>query len=198
MSDSSSKQTTSANGFTLIEAVTATLVAILGLLAAAAFTGRISAPSHRSKYMTLASTLASDKLQDLSRWDVNDPNVCVPTGSKSVGSLTTDVAQTTMCPGGAMDSVSYFDDVTVGAAENVYSETVRNTSDGSFVYVTTAHSGDGSITISTSDTPPTKPATFHRRWTIERDSAAARAHITVVVTLLDRSVRPPVTLTMTM
>jgi type II secretory pathway pseudopilin PulG len=198
MSNSRSNKSINASGFTLIEVIAATFVITLGLFAAAAFAGRSATPSHRSKYKTLATTLASNKLQDLSRWGTNDPNVCVPTGSKSVGSLTTDVSETTTCPGGTADSVSYFDDVTMGATDNVYSETIRSTSGGSPVYVTTAHSADGSITINTTDNPPTNPPTFHRRWIIQRNSGAAGARrITVVVNLLDRSVHPTVTSKMT-
>jgi hypothetical protein len=199
MSNLLSNKSLNASGFTLIEVIAATFVITLGLFTASAFTGRSETPHRRSKYITLASSLASDKLQDLSRWDANDPNVCVPTHAKSVGSLTRDVIQTTTCPNGAADTVSYFDDVTLSPTGNDYSETIQSTSGGTPVYVTTTHSADGSINITTSDTPPTDQPTFHRRWVIQRDSrASGTRRITVVVTLLVRTVHPPVTLKMTM
>ena len=82
---SHSNKSINASGFALIEVIAATLVMTLGLFAAATFTGGSKTPGRRSKYVTLASSLATNKLQDLSRWDGNDPNVCVPANSKSCG-----------------------------------------------------------------------------------------------------------------
>jgi prepilin-type N-terminal cleavage/methylation domain-containing protein len=197
MSQSVPKRPTNANGFTLIEVLVATVVLTIGLLAAAAVTTKMMTTGRQSKYMTLASTLASEKLEDLTRWDPNDPNVCVPTGSTSVGSLTADVTQTTACPGGASDSISYFDDVTMGATDGAFSETISGISGGNPVYITTVHAADGSITISTSSTPPSASATFHRRWVIEGNSPTTGVRrVTVLVTLLDSTVQPPVTFQM--
>jgi Tfp pilus assembly protein PilV len=193
MSDSSTKQTAKASGLTLLKAIAATFVLTIGLLAAVAVTGKMRSTSHRSKYMALASRVASEKLEDLTRWDPNDPNVCVPSGSTSAGSLTTDVTRATACPGGASDTVSYSDDVRMGATAEAFSETIKGVSGGSMVYVTTIHSADGSTTISTSDTPPSGSPTFHRRWIIEGNPRAGSVHrISVLVTLLDQTVQPTV------
>jgi hypothetical protein len=190
---------TNASGFAMMEAIAATFILMLAFLGTLALTRRKIHTQTESKYMTRASALASEKLEDLSIWGPNDPNACLPPGAKSVGSVTKDVTQAITCPGGATDVVSYFDDVTMGAADSVYSETIRITSVPTFVYVTTAHAADGSISISTSDTPPSDTPTFHRRWIIERNSQAGSARrITVLVTLLDRRVQPPVAVKMTM
>src|SRR5712692_3266816 len=101
----------SARGFTLIEVVLASFVLAVGLLSAGYLAGQMVVGSNRSKYMTVASTLASEKLEDLNRWDVDDPQICVPTGSPTAGSLTGDVNQTTTCAQGASANVSYYDDV---------------------------------------------------------------------------------------
>jgi hypothetical protein len=194
MFQSPHKQLITLRGFTVIEVIAGTSVLTVGLLVTMGLTGKPTVPRRRSYYATLASTLASQKLESLTRWDPSDPNVCVPPGSTSVGSLTADVTQTTTCPGGASDTVSYFDDVTMEEGSGTYSETILGINGGSPVFVTTFHSADGSISVSTSVTPPAGPATFHRRWTITRDPRASGGpRVTVLVTLLDRKVHPPVT-----
>jgi prepilin-type N-terminal cleavage/methylation domain-containing protein len=197
MSPSVLKQRGQANGFTMIEMMIAIFVLTTGLLAAAAVMAKMMTTSQSSRYMTEASTLASEKLEDLTRWDANDPNVCVPAGSSTVGSLTADVTQTTTCAAGGSDTVSYFDEVTMGATDGAFSETISTTSSGSAEYVTTVHGADGSVQTSTSSSPPAAPATFHRRWIIEANSPISGVRrVTVLVTLLDGAVQPPVTFQM--
>ncbi len=201
MSQSARKQPQDAAGFSLIEALIAIVVLTVGLVAAAALTAKMMSTGQQSKYMTLASTLASEKLEDINRWDADDPEVCVPTGSTTVGSLTSDVTQTTTCPapGSASDTVSYFDDVTLGATSGAFSETDSTTNGGTTQYITTVHAADGSITTTTSTTAPSAPATFHRRWIIEANSPVTGVRrVTVLVTLLDASVHPTVTFQMSM
>src|ERR687887_802164 len=96
----SRREKTSARGFTLIEVMLASFVLAIGLLSAGLLAGQMMVGSNRSKYISVASTLASEKLEDLNRWDTDDPQICVPTGSTTVGSLTSDVNQTTSCPAG--------------------------------------------------------------------------------------------------
>ncbi|MGH9439347.1 MAG: type IV pilus modification PilV family protein [Terriglobia bacterium] len=201
MSQLAHSQTQKTNAFSLMEVLIAIVVLTVGLLAAAALTAKMMSTGQQSKYMTLASTLASEKLEDINRWDADDPQVCVPTGSTTVGSLSSDITQTTTCPapGSASGTVSYFDDVTLGATSGAFSETVSTTSGGTAQYVTTVHAADGSITTTTSATAPTAPATFHRRWIIEANSPVTGVRrVTVLVTLLDASVQPTVTFQMSM
>lgn len=189
------------NGFSLMEALIAIVVLTVGLLAAAALTAKMMTTGQESKYMTLASTLTSEKLEDLDRWDPDDPQVCVPSASTSAGSLTSDVMQTTTCPppGSASGTVSYYDDVTLGATNGAFSETISTMSGGTTQYVTTVHAADGSIQTTTSTTAPTAPGTFHRRWIIEANSPVTGVRrVTVLVTLLDKSVQPTVTFQMSM
>src|SRR5438093_4676436 len=87
----------SAQGFTLVEVLLASSVLAIGLLSAGLLAGQMVAGSNRSKYISAASTLASEKLEDLNRWDVDDPHICVPTGNTTAGRLAGDINQTTTC-----------------------------------------------------------------------------------------------------
>src|SRR3954470_8139096 len=105
------------HGFTLIEVMVSVTILTIGMVSVAALATTMLATGKRSKYMTLASTLASEKLEDLSRWPSDQPQVCVPTGSTTAGSLTTDnppVAITCPPPSGggaaATGSAAYNDD----------------------------------------------------------------------------------------
>jgi len=201
-------------GFTLLETLVALIVLVVGALATAILAGRCMSTSRQSKYMSLAAELASEKLEDLNRWDPDDPQICVPMGSSSVGSLTQDAPlQTTTCPGGAFATVNYYDYVamnTVVTGTNspcpnttygCFSETVSTLSNGSTTYLTTVHPPSGQIQTLTTSTAPTV-YTFDRRWVIEQDpvvngvTITGARRVTVLVTLLDASVQPPVTFQM--
>ena len=214
------------HGFTLLETIIALVVLTVGVVATATLAARCLSTSRQSKYISLAAELASEKLEDLSRWDVDSPEVCVPAGSSSVGSLTSDVLQTTTCPPplsqctspeGNSDVVNYYDDVSISTVitgsnspcpsttYGCFSETVSTIQNGSTVYATTVHPPSGQIqTLPSSSTPPTL-VTFHRRWIIEGNTPVAGVssiclagtrRVTVLVTLMDLSVQPPVTIQM--
>ena len=220
-----STRAASDRGFTLLETLVALIVLTVGVVATATLAARCLSTSRQSKYMSLAAELASEKLEDLNRWDTDDPQICVPAGNPSVGSLTSDVLQTTTCPPplnmcsstGNSDVVNYYDDVsinTVIAGSNspcpsttygCFSETVSSPGSGSTVYTTTTHAPDGTITVTNPTTMPTP--TFHRRWIIEANTPVAGVsaiclsgtrRVTVLVTLMDLSVQPPVTFQMSM
>jgi len=195
------------HGFTLLETLVALIVLTLGVVATATVAARSLGTSRQSKFMALAAELASEKLEDLNRWDSDDPQVCVPTGSSSVGSLTQDSPlQTTTCPGGASATVNYYDQVamnTVVSGANspcpdttygCFTETVSAISGGSTTYLTTIHPPSGQIQTMQTSTPPTV-YTFDRRWVIEQDpivngvTITGSRRITVLVTLLDTSLR---------
>ena len=221
-----STRAASDRGFTLMETLIALIVLTVGVVATAALAARCMSTTRQSKYMSLATELASEKLEDLNRWDVGSPQICVPAGSSSVGSLTSDVLQTTTCPPpvsmcsstGNSDVVNYYDDVainTVVTGSNspcpsttygCFSETVSAIQNGSTVYVTTVHPPSGQIQALTpaSTIPPTL-VTFHRRWIIEGNTPVAGVssiclagtrRVTVLVTLMDQSVQPTVTFQM--
>jgi len=214
-------RTASDRGFTLLETLVALIVLVVGVVATATLAAHCMNTNRQSKYMSLATELASEKLEDLSRWDPDDPQVCVPAGSLSVGSLTSDVLQTTTCPPplslcsstGPSATVNYYDDVCMATVNSTdcpnttygcFSETVSTPSSGTTIYTTT-HAPDGTINVTT---PPTMPSpTFRRRWIIEADSPVAGVsaiclsgtrRVTVLVTLMDKTVQPPVSFQMSM
>lgn len=193
-------------GFTLIEVMVATFVLAIGLVSVAALATTMLATGKRSKYMALASSLASEKLEDLSRYPADDPNVCVPTGNTSVGSLTTSVLQTTTCSGGASASVPYYDDVDISFGNSssdcpstggCFAETISAVNNGTTQYTTTYHSPDGHLTATTSSTKSTQTFTFHRSWLIEANTPVTGVRrVTVLITLENSAVNPPVTFQM--
>lgn len=193
-------------GFSLIEVMVAIAVLTIGLISVAALATTMLTTGKRSKYMALASSLASEKLEDLSRYPNDVPQVCIPTGSTSVGSLTSDVSQTTTCPKGDSTSVVYDDDVSISLGNGssdcpsmggCFAETVSGQSGGNTVYSTTYHSPDGVITTPTATSTAPSRMTFHRRWLIEGNTPVTGVRrATVLVTLSDNSVNPPVTFRM--
>ncbi|HYR82916.1 MAG TPA: prepilin-type N-terminal cleavage/methylation domain-containing protein [Terriglobia bacterium] len=194
----------SAKGFTLIEVLVASFVLCVGLLSAAFLVGKMMTGSVRSKDMSTAAVLTSEKLEDLNRWDNDDPHICLPSGSTTVGSLTSDINQTTTCAGGGSASINYFDDVypsvTNGTSvcssvsSGCFAETVSSVAGTSTTYTTTVHSPNGIVQASSSTSPPTG-RTFHRRWVIEGNTPATGVRrITVLVT--ESTERPPLTFQM--
>jgi prepilin-type N-terminal cleavage/methylation domain-containing protein len=196
-------------GFTLLEVLVAIGILTVGLMSAVLLTTETLGTTRQSKYMSMAAVLASEKLEDLNRWDADDPEICVPTGSASTGSLTSDTAPSILCPGGVSSTtVNYYDNVFLGetndtsicpgGANSCFTETVSSISNGSTVYTTTSHAPNGIITTSTSSTAPAA-TTFHRRWIIEQNAPVTGVRrITVLVTLTDASVQPPISFQMSM
>jgi type II secretory pathway pseudopilin PulG len=201
-------------GFTLLEVIVATGVMTVGLMAAAMLTGSTMGSTRASKFMSAAGILASEKLEDLNRWVVNDPQVCIPTGSSSMGSLSQDLQVTVTCPTGSSGTVNYYDDVFMGEtgvtsavacpiASSCFTETVSGTGPSGIVYTTTYHAPSGIISSQNSTIAPTS-ATFHRRWVIESQpelngtAVNGVRRITVQVTALDATVRPAVNFQMSM
>jgi prepilin-type N-terminal cleavage/methylation domain-containing protein len=196
-------------GFSLLEVMVAILILAVALCAAALLNSRLVSGGQQSKYMSLAATLAAEKLEDLNRWDVDDPQVCVPTGTATEGSLTSDVLQTTTCDAGTSASVNYYDDVSIsltnasgncgGSTWGCFAETVSSVSGGNTVYTTTYHSPDGQINTTAPSATPPNSSTSHRRWIIEANSpVTGTRRVTVLVTLQDLSEQVPVTFQMSL
>jgi type II secretory pathway pseudopilin PulG len=188
----SARRKSSVAGFSLIEVLAASVILGTAVLAVGLLIMKMTTGSIGSKDVSSAAVLLSEKLEDLNRWDSDDPQVCVPTGQTSVGSLTADISQTTTCPGGASTGVNYFDDVypnlSNGAATcpsgsaGCFAETVSSSAGTSTLYTTTFHSPDGIVQSTTANSPPAG-VTFHRRWVIEASAPAAGSRrVTVLVT----------------
>jgi len=74
-------------GFTLIETLAAILVLTIGLVGMAVLMSNMMTGGARSRYMSEAAMLASEKLEDLERYPAADPDVAVTSGA-TAGSLT--------------------------------------------------------------------------------------------------------------
>ncbi|MGD0907260.1 MAG: prepilin-type N-terminal cleavage/methylation domain-containing protein [Candidatus Acidiferrales bacterium] len=176
-------------GFTLVEVLVATVILIIGLVAGAAVIGSTLGNTARSGYMTQAATLATEKLEDLNRYPPSDANVTVPNGT-SVGSL-------------AADTAGYYDEVYYSPAEGALVETSTSLdASNNTQYQTTTYTPDGHMSpASTSSTAPNTAGSiaFDRRWIIEQDQPVVGVRrVTVLVTLMNQSVQPPVTFQMSM
>ncbi|SRR6058998_1088242 len=189
-------------GFTLVEVLLASSVLAIGLLSAGLLAGQMVAGSNRSVYINAASTLASEKLEDLNRWDVDDPHICVPTGNTTAGSLASDINQTTTCASGSSINLSYYDDVYPNLVDGsgtcpdgtagCLAETVSAVAGGTTTYTTTVHSPTGTVRSTSSTSSPNGPR-FHRRWVIEANAPATGVRrVTVLVSLTNSAVRPAV------
>jgi len=204
-------------GFSMLEVVIALAVLWVGVLCAEALGVKMMSTGRQSKYMSLASTLASEKLEDLNHYSPNNPQVCIPTGSTSVGNLSADAPmQTTTCPSPstASNTVAYYDNVSISLSTatsdcpnptaGCFSETVSSLSSGSPVYTTTYHSPDGQIVTPPATSVAPTNITFHRRWLIEaglgdgNTPVTGTRRVTVLVTLLDNTVQPTVTFQMSL
>jgi type IV pilus modification protein PilV len=184
-------------GFSLLEVVIATLVIVVGLVGVAATITSAVRTTDNSKYSNMASMLASEKLEDLSRWPSSDPHVTVPTGA-SVGSLTSDAAAQTI--GGV--SVNYYDNVSASADAGAFTEIVQTMVGGAPTYTTTSFTPQGFAPVPTqTTTAPNASVTFDRRWLIEINPTINGVAITGArrVTVWVQSVsliKPPITFQM--
>src|SRR3979490_2987564 len=101
-----------AAGFTLMEVLIAMFILTVGLTAMAGLVAQSLSGTDRARYMGLATTLGSEKLEDLNHWPAVDPHVAAG------GSLTTDA------PPAAID---YYDDIDLSNTNGNVSETIATT-----------------------------------------------------------------------
>jgi Tfp pilus assembly protein PilV len=178
-----------ARGFTIVEVMVAALVLIVGVVGVAGVVGSTLGNTARSEFMTQSATLATEKLEDLNRYPPSDANVAVTNGT-SAGTL-------------ASDTAGYFDEVYFSSLEGALEESTTSLDANSNVqYKTTIYAPDGSMsTPPASSTAPNAAGStvFKRRWIIEQDQPVTGVRrVTVLVTLLNNDVRPPVTFQMSM
>lgn len=175
-------------GFTLIETLISVVVLTVGLVSVAALMSEMMKNTARARYLSSATILATEKLEDLNRFPASDPAVAVP-GGGSVGSLAADTTNA---------GVDYFDEVQVSNTGGGISETVTGQdASGNTVYTTITHLPDGTVNTSTSASMPPLPGgalVFKRRWMIEMNQPVNGVRrVTVLVVLTN----PPVTKTLT-
>lgn len=176
-------------GFTLAEVLISIAILTVGLVAAASMFGRVWGGTAYSQLMIQASSLASEKLEDLNQFPNNDPNVVVSSGS-TAGSLSADTTNST-------SGVAYYDEVYISSATGSMSETqiINGTP------YTITHTPN-SITTTTTAPSTTSTIQFERRWVIEANpvvngtTMTGMLRVTVLVTLTNSSIQPPVTFQM--
>ena len=182
------RRTRRQGGFALVETLIAISILAVGLLGVAALLAQLAGNSTKSRYMSTEALLASEKLDDLNRYPINDPAIAVTAGN-SAGSLTADITST-VTVGVVTETVDYFDQVRISVGNGNMVETVSGKDvNGNTVYTTTTHAPDGSITVVTDPNPPAGNAdmlTFSRRWVIELNppnQPAGVRRFTVLVSL---------------
>ena len=139
-------------GFSLLEVLVAITVLAVGLMSGAMLMTHVYRLSVQSRYMALATQLASEELEDLNRYPNNvnaayiDPHIMVPTGSNTcaiagetcVGSLTFDSGPVAITEAGSTTQVSYFDNVSLTTQNGTMSETYKMPCTGSSGVATTS------------------------------------------------------------
>jgi Tfp pilus assembly protein FimT len=186
-------------GFTMLELAISIAILMVGLVGVASMFGRIWGSTSYSEYMIQASTLASEKLEDLNRYPEGDPNVVVTSGT-TAGSLTADT-DASVTSNSVTDTVDYFDEVFMDPSAGSIAETVATGTSPNYTYTTTTHNPNGTITTATSTSlaaNTTNAIQFERRWLIEKSPTIGGTvmtnmrRITVLVTVMNASIQPPV------
>ena len=174
-------------GFSILEVLVAITVLAVGLSAMAALVAQSLGGTETARYMALATTLASEKLEDLNRY----PAAAAQVGAG--GSLSSDQA---------VSGLHYYDDVDLSNTNGEVSETIA-TSSG---YSSVDHYATGIVVPNNNAAAPSGSGTmaFHRRWLIESNPVVGSVtltgsrRITVIVTMSNQSVSPPVSFQMSL
>ena len=189
-------------GFTLLEVLVSIGVLSIGLLSVAALIGSTMNSGTTARYMNIANVLASEKLDGLNKWPSSDLNVAA--GGALSGSATCAVGD------------PYCDQVTVSESSGADYETQTQIVNGNPVTTTIVHTNTGCVDTPTNcgvPNPAGGGSTFTRRWLITTPVTVTSAggtntvvtgpnngprRVTVVVTLNDQNVQPPITFQMSM
>lgn len=173
------KRCGSQRGFTLIEMMVSILVLTIGLVGTAALMSSSVNMGAHARYQSTAALLASEKMEDLDRFPANDPAM------NQGGSLTADIA-------------GYSDSVQISANSGSINESTNV--DGTITLYTQKPDGTVGITTGAALSAATPDQlTFKRRWQITKDptigttTVTGTRQITVLVTLSNQALNPPVT-----
>lgn len=177
-----------AGGFSLLEIMIAITILVIGLSAMASLVAQTLGGTERARYTGLATTLASEKLEDLNRWPSVDPHVAAG------GSLTSNSAS---------GSLNYYDDIDLANTTGQVSETVSSTSG---TYTSVIHNATGYVQSNSNTSAPSGSGivAFHRRWLIEANpvvngiTLTGSRRVTVLVTLTNQAVKPAVSFQMSL
>jgi prepilin-type N-terminal cleavage/methylation domain-containing protein len=159
-------------GFSILEVIIAIAVLSIGLSAMAGLVAQSLSGTERARNMALATTLTSEKLEDLNRWPNSAPQIAAG------GSLTAD---------NTTGGLNYFDDIDLSNTTGQVSETIAVTGG----YSSTIHKSTGEVIPNSNTAAPSGSGTmaFHRRWLIEADpvvngiTLTGFRRVTVLVTL---------------
>lgn len=196
------EETNEVNGFSLIEVMVSIAILAVGLLGVAALISGTMSSGTSARYVNMANVLASEKLDGLNKWPASDGNVACATAT--CGSLT---GPATCAAGDA-----YCDQVTMTESGGADYETQTQIVSGTAQTTTIVHTNTGCV-----DTPANcgvsnaagGGSTFTRRWLITMSPTISTSggttatvtgarRITVLVSLNDQSVQPPVSFQMSM
>jgi type IV pilus assembly protein PilV len=188
----------SERGFTLMEVVVSICILTVGMISCAAMFGKVWGGTSYSQYMTQAAILASEKLEDLNRYPASDPDVAVTSGT-TAGSLSTNM-ESSVTSSGVTETVDYYDEVYYSMSGGSVAETVTSGTAPNYTYTTTTHQPNGTITVTSASSLPASTSetiAFLRQWVIELNQpVSGTRRITVLVTLQNASIQPPVTFQM--
>jgi Tfp pilus assembly protein PilV len=149
------KQPSTRSGFSILEVLIAIFVLVIGLTAMAALVAQTLGGTEKARFMALATTLASEKLEDLSRYTAATP---VVTPLVAGGSITS-------------DSAGYNDSVDLSNTTGQVAESIPVTGG----YSNIIHMSTGEVQVNPAATSPptsgvgTGTMVFHRQWVIEQD-----------------------------
>jgi Tfp pilus assembly protein PilV len=171
----------------MVEVLVAAVILLIGLVSVAGLLGSTLGGTARSGYMNQAATLATEKLEDLNRFPSVDPDVTAG------GSLSSDTVNSTT-------AIPYYDEVYFSPSNGAMEETMGIATSGTTQYQTTTYTPNGQMTTTaaTASGPSTSgQIAYKRRWLIEQDTPITGVRrITVLVTLENQMVQPPVSIQM--
>jgi len=210
-------------GFTLMEVMVALVVLTIGLMSIALLMATVYKQAVRSRYASVASMLASEKLEDLSSFGASDPRAHLAGGvlTSAIGSVGAPVSASW---NSSTVTVDYYDTVTIsntgtaacgtsvtgsgGAAIGAMNETFEVLSGSTAEYVSQCFTADGLLhwysggsgpyyyPSQLSTTAPTGE-TYLRTWQIQSNTpVSSLTTITVLVSLIDTTMNPPVSFQM--